>query len=326
MNVHWKSGEAMAARRGDSASETEPTQSVHRALAVLEALAARPSGASPKELSQVLGIHLSTSYRLLNTLAAAGYVVRAPRSGLFRLGPRVAYLHHGYLAALAPAEETLAFLHALQMATGETVMLNQLEGDDVVVAAVIAGNRPASHPPGYVGMAIPAYSVAVGRVLLAWQPLAQIASYLVRNAGAPALPPFSSLAPDAFRAEIERIRLTGYALDLGEGNRDVCCVAAPISDATGVVEFGISVVAPCARFRREEPSLVARTLEVARAIGALLSHSRRRAEHDGGDQGTEPDGATQAAMAEQLAHLAAAMSRVSSAPLASAGTRTHPTR
>src|SRR3712207_6074549 len=118
----------MATRSGDRASETDLTRSVHRALAVLETLAARPSGSTPKELSQVLGIHLSTSYRLLNTLAAAGYVVRLPRSGLFRLGRRVAYLHHGYLAALTPAEETLAFLHALQMATGETVMLNQLDG------------------------------------------------------------------------------------------------------------------------------------------------------------------------------------------------------
>src|SRR5215211_6745044 len=107
MTVRRRRGDAMATRSGDSASETVHTRSVHRALGVLEALAARPSGATPKELSQVLGIHLSTSYRLLNTLAAAGYVVRSPRTGLFRLGPRVAYLHHGYLAALSPADDAL---------------------------------------------------------------------------------------------------------------------------------------------------------------------------------------------------------------------------
>ena len=311
----------MATRSGESVPETESTQSVHRALAVLETMAARPHGATPKELSQALGIHLSTSYRLLNTLVAAGYAVRAPRTGLFRLGPRLAYLHHGYLAALSPADETLAFLHALQMATGETVLLNQLEGDDVVVSAVVAGSRPGSHPPGYVGMAIPAHSVAVGRVLLAWQPAAQIESYLNRHTGAPAFPPFPLLKPDALRAEIERIRMTGYALDLGEGNPEVCCVAVPISDPTGTVEFAIGIVAPCARFRREESSFVALTLEVARAISALLADSRGRTAQDDRAHGTEPDGPTQAAMAERLALLAGAMSRVATSPLGAASVR-----
>lgn len=314
----------MATRGGENGSRTGLTHSVHRALAVLEALATRTRGATPKELSQALGIHLSTSYRLLNTLVAAGYAARSPSSGLFRLGPRVAYLHHGYLAALSPAAETLAFVHALQMATGETVMLNTLEGDDVVVSAVVAGSRPASHPPGYIGMAVPAHAVAVGRVLLAWQPLAQIEAHLTRNAGASALPPFPSLAPNAFRAEIERIRQNGYALDLGEGNPDVCCVAVPISDPTGAVEFAISIVASCSRFRRQESSFVALTLEVARAIGALLADGRRRTAQDGAARGTEQDGVTQTAMAEQLALLAEAMSRVSTAPLAPAGARKHP--
>lgn len=294
-------------------SETELTRSVHRALAVLETLAARPNGVTPKELSQALGIHLSTSYRLLNTLVAAGYAARSPSSGLFRLGPRVAYLHHGYLAALSPPTETLAFVHALQMATGETVMLNALEGDDVVVSAVVAGSRPASYPPGYVGMAVPAHVLAVGRVLLAWQPAAQIEDYLTRQAAAPPFPPFPPLAPRALRDEMAQIRLAGYALDHGEGNRDVCCVAAPIGDATGEVESAISIVAPCARFHREEAALVALILEVARAISALLADSGRRNEREGADY-TESDTTTRAEIAEQSALLAEAMSRVGKRP------------
>jgi DNA-binding IclR family transcriptional regulator len=303
----------MATRSGESVSETELTRSVHRALAVLETLAARPSGVTPKELSQSLGIHLSTSYRLLNTLVAAGYAARSPSSGLFRLGPRVAYLHHGYLAALSPHAETLAFVHALQMATGETVMLNALEGDDVVVSAVVAGSRPASYPPGYVGMAAPAHLLAAGRVLLAWQLAARIETYLTRCAAAPAFPPFPPFEPNALRAEIERIRVAGYALDRGEGNPDVCCVAAPIADATGAVESAICIVAPCARFHREEATFVALTREVARAIGALLADTRRRDERDGADR-AEPGATTQVAIADQLALLTEAMSRVGKRP------------
>jgi hypothetical protein len=76
----------MTARRVLETVETEQLQTVRRALAVLEALAARPSGASPKELSQALDLHLSTCYRLLNALVAAGYATRT--GGLFRVGAR----------------------------------------------------------------------------------------------------------------------------------------------------------------------------------------------------------------------------------------------
>ncbi|MDF3038267.1 MAG: hypothetical protein K0Q71_973 [Thermomicrobiales bacterium] len=34
-------------------------------------------------------------------------------------------------------------------------MLHQLEGDDVVATAIVAGSRPGAILPGYVGMAAP---------------------------------------------------------------------------------------------------------------------------------------------------------------------------
>ena len=219
----------MATQRVRSASATDRLHSVKRALAVLEAMAARPDGATPKELSQALGLHLSTCYRLLNTLVAAGYAAHSS-NGLFRLGPRVAYLHNGYLAALRPHPSTLLFVHALQLATGETVMFNQLEGDDVVITATVAGSRPDSYPPGYAGMAVPAHVLAPGRVLLAGLPAAQLEAYLTRCVTSPGISPFPATTPAALREELARIRLAGYTLDRGEGNRDVCCVAAPVGD------------------------------------------------------------------------------------------------
>src|SRR5262245_23980941 len=125
--------------RDPTASEPEQLQTVRRALAVLEALAARPAGATPKELSQALGLHLSSCYRLLNALVDAGYAARY--DGLFRVGARVAYVHHGFLESVQPPPGVIPFVHALQLATGETSMLNQLEGDNVMATVTVAGNR-----------------------------------------------------------------------------------------------------------------------------------------------------------------------------------------
>jgi IclR family transcriptional regulator, acetate operon repressor len=297
----------MATRDVEHGPNADHLHSGRRTLAVLEALAARPHGATPKELSQALGLHLSTCYRLLNTLVAGGYAVRDPGNGLFRLGRRVAYLNDGYVAALRPPSEILAFLHALQVATGETAMLFQLEGDDAIPTAIVRGNLPGALAFGYVGVAAPAHATATGRALLAWLPAAQREAYLARCTSAPTSPWFPPANPDALRGEFEQIRIAGYAVDRGAGNPDVWCVAAPVSDGGSAVE-AIGVVAPSARLRREEAATVAVILEIARAISALqASLSLRDVQATSSEDDNVP---TQASIESALATIAADMSRV----------------
>jgi DNA-binding IclR family transcriptional regulator len=294
----------MASSRVRNEVETERLHTVRRALSVLEALAARPQGATPKELSQALDLHLSTTYRLLNTLVGTGYVTRNAGVGHFRLGPRVAYLHHGYLSGLRPPPAALPFVHALQLATGETAVLNQLEGDDVVTTAFVAGTRPDSIPPGYVGLAAPAHALAVGRVLLAHLPPARVEAYLAHRAAMP-MSPFPLGSPAALREELGRIRTDGYALDRGTAHFEICCVAAPVLGRDGAVEAAIATTVPCARFKQDESTLVATILAVSRSIATLQEAT---AAHDAPVDGNliAADAANRAA----LAMINAAMSRV----------------
>lgn len=258
----------MATRVTQRATRADRLHSVKRALAALEALATRPDGATPKELSQALGLHLSTCYRLLNTLVDAGYVIRCSGGGLFRLGPRIAYINHGYLAGVRPPPGAMPFAQALSLATGETAMLNQLLGDEVVISAAVPGSRPGAQPPDYVGVSIPAHLLATGKVLLARLSEGQLDAYLARQAERPASP-FPVRNPDALRAELRRVREHGYAVDRGESHPANCCAAAPLASRNGAASTALAVVAPCARFLREEPALVAAVLAAARAIDTL---------------------------------------------------------
>jgi DNA-binding IclR family transcriptional regulator len=297
----------MAMRRPAAESEADRLHSVKRALAVLETLASQPLGVTPKELSQQLGLHLSTSYRLLNTLVAAGYVSRDPANGLFRLAQRVAYLHNGYLATLSPPPGVLPFIHALQAATGETAMLTQFEGDDVVCSAVVPGTRPNAFASIFVGMAAPAHAAAAGRALLAGLPPAELEAYLARAAGTPDSPfPIANLS--ALQAELNQIRQTGYALDRGEGHPDACCVAAPVPVQRGASAMSVSVLVSCARLRCDEAALVATTLAVARAIGDLPVDGSTPG---GTSAGEESAPAAQAEIDAVLLSVAEVMSRVS---------------
>ena len=244
-------------------------QSVKRALGVLDALARHPDGTTPKGLSAELGLHLSTTYHLLNTLVAAGYVARCPASRLFQLGPRVPGLNHAFLASLRPSPGLLPFLQALQQATGETVHLARLRGDDAIIVALVEGSRPDSVPGGYVGCPLPAHAVAIGRALLAWAPAARTEAYLTRG-DLSGYGPFRPSDARALRAELTRLRAAGYAVDPSRGGRGVVgCVAAPVVGVNGEVVEAMSVVAPRKRFEREEAALVAAVLAVTRAASAL---------------------------------------------------------
>ena len=257
----------MSRSSADSDAGGEQLHSGRRTLAVLEAIAAQPHGVTPKQVSQVLKLHLSTCYRLLNTLLAAGYVVKSP-DGLFKLGRRVAYLNHRYQASVRPRTEVRAFLHALQLATGETAMLFRLEDTDMAIMAAVEGSRPGSHPGEYVGLAGPAHAFAGGRVLLAGLPTAQREAAIARCESSPDLPWLPRITPRALRGDLENVRLKGYAVDSGEGNAGVCCFAAPIRSVNGEAA-SIAVIAPCARLLKSEARVLPVLLEVARAIAAL---------------------------------------------------------
>src|ERR687897_587029 len=74
--------------------------SVHRALQVLEVVAAAGDGISAKAVARRLEYKLSTTYHLLESLVADGYLVRLEASRGFGLGPKLPALHDRLVAQL----------------------------------------------------------------------------------------------------------------------------------------------------------------------------------------------------------------------------------
>jgi len=81
--------------------------------------------------------------------------------------------------------------------------------------------------------------------------------------------------PKALRALLARVSEQGYALDLGEHEPDVRCVAVPVRNHSGAVIAAISVSGPAQRI---EPmlseGLVAEVVRVGRAVSGLLGYVR----------------------------------------------------
>ncbi|MEV5409505.1 IclR family transcriptional regulator [Thermopolyspora sp. NPDC052614] len=214
-------------------------QSVDRALDVLEALAGHGGEAGLSEIAATTGLPYGTIHRLLRTLLARGYV-RQESDRRYALG--------GALVRLGGAAEGMVgvwarpYLARMVELSGETANLAVLEGDFVVYVAQVPSPRRL-RMFAEVGRRVPAHSTAVGKVLLADR--ADAAAILERT-GMPRRTDQTITSVEGMLAELEAVREQGYALDLGEEETGVHCLAVPVHDGDRVVA-SMSVSGPSDR-------------------------------------------------------------------------------
>jgi DNA-binding IclR family transcriptional regulator len=162
----------------------------HRVVAVVELLAAAPTGLSVSEIAARLDLNRSTAGAVLGALAEPGWVRRG-RDLLYTLGPgllAVADAVHERVRMPVDAADVLA---ELAVRAGCGAALSLVAGDQVVFVAVEPG--PGRLPAGIaVGTRLPLRPPA-GAAVMPWRPAAERAAWL---AHAPELAP----ALDTIRA------------------------------------------------------------------------------------------------------------------------------
>jgi IclR family acetate operon transcriptional repressor len=156
-------------------------------------------------------------------------------------------------------------LEGLVAELGESANLAALDGD----RAVYLGQVPSTHSMRMfteVGRRVDLHSTGVGKAVLSLLPDDEVRA-LVARAGMPAKTPHTITDPDTLVAALHHIREEGYAVDEGEQEVGVRCVAVPV-DATHL-RMAVSVSGPAGRMTSEL---------VERAIPLLTEASKRLAE------------------------------------------------
>jgi IclR family acetate operon transcriptional repressor len=92
---------------------------------------------------------------------------------------------------------------------------------------------------------------------------------LVRRTGLPAMTDHTITAPERLLAELARVRAQGYAVDDGEQEVGVRCLAVPVEGGPGSI--AVSVSGPSGRLTEDRiPHLVPVLHRVAADLGADL--------------------------------------------------------
>lgn len=215
------------------------SQSLSRALHILNELAEGPR--SLDELAETVGVHKTTVLRLLRTLEDDRLVYRDSAfryhlgAGLFALSSRALEQR----PVRAAASQHLA---ALSRETGHTVHLAVYEGGEVVYIDKYDSRHPV-RMYSRIGLRARLHCTAVAKVLLAGLP-PDARRAAVEGIEYEPLTRNTITSPEALLAELARVAEQGYAVDRGEHETFINCVAAPVRDASGRVVAAVSISVP----------------------------------------------------------------------------------
>ncbi|OWT56147.1 IclR family transcriptional regulator [Candidimonas nitroreducens] len=220
------------------------------------------------ELAAVVGLTRSNAHRTLQTLIHAGYIARDERGGGYRGTVRLFELGARQLAQLDIRKLATPLMQALADKTGETVHLSVLDGFDVVYIDKIDSPQPI-RAYSMVGGRAPAYAVATGKALLAYQSDAYIDSYanaLVAHTRAT----LTSL--EALREDLKRVFKQGYAVNRGEWREGVGGVARVVFNNLEQPVAAVGISGPldrltAAQVKRFAPEVVGCATAMSHGLG-----------------------------------------------------------
>jgi len=225
-------------------------QSLERGLQVLEIIAATGSLISLGEASRRSGLHRSTTHHLLQSLVGVGYVRQDKKSRGYELTSKLFELSGRMWTPEQLGEIAQPFVADLTRISGEGASMAAYR--DGVVS--IVAKRDAEGPVRVVqsvGAERPIHATAVAKAIVAFLPEAELKGLLPRLRYEP-YAPRTITTQAAFIAELQRIRISGYAYDDEEHMEGLRCIAAPVFAYTGRAIGSLCVVGPRSRMTRQK--------------------------------------------------------------------------
>jgi DNA-binding IclR family transcriptional regulator len=226
-------------------------------LQVLAYLERHPEGVRADDVAHVVGKSGSTAYYLLASLVEEGFATHEAGRFLPSREP------------VAPPVER----HGLEDAVDDLFLRTHkrcylgVVRNGVIEITVVRGRQGIAKMPG-LGTRITdnAHALAMGKVVLARLNADALARYAAR--GLQRYTEHTITEYERLRAELDSVRLNGFAVDREEFDVDFCCVAAPIVGERGRLAGILGLSASTRAFDAEHAALSESALDVAEEASA----------------------------------------------------------
>jgi DNA-binding IclR family transcriptional regulator len=253
-------------------------KALQRGMKVLDALLEARAPLNLEQICAHTGLPKSTAFRIIVNLLQRQYLVETEKG--YWLGLKM--LRFGALVEekLDLKQQARPFLLQLRDQVNETIHLAVLDDDlRVVYLEKLSTQHAVGLMMSRIGITAPMHCTALGKAIAAFRPVDEIRDW-IRTHGLEAVTEATITDKDAFLQELREIRSRSYAVDSGEYEVSVQCVAAPIRDRTGTVIAAVSISGPGTRIPNPliGSSMAMQVVETASHISQALGYLDEPAE------------------------------------------------
>jgi DNA-binding IclR family transcriptional regulator len=245
-------------------------QAVEFALGILEYVARCQTSVGVSELARAFDTTKSRIHRHLQTLVAAGYLIRSHDTERYSVSARLMALGQAVSESFGIATAAREPARALRDTLGHAVAVSQPEpdGNRILLLMPSRSNIDISVKPGSL---LPFSSSAQGKVSLAFGDPSLIDEVCAQKLEQTT--PASITDPARLRAEVEQVRRRRWAVAPNEAMIGLNALAAPIFDALGTY-VGSVAITDSVQFLTEEPTReqIDQVLEAAEKISENLGY------------------------------------------------------
>ena len=228
----------------------ETSQTIEKTMLLLETLALRKN-CRAADITEALGIHRSTAYRMLKSLIQLGYVLHHGESGYYSLSRKIESLADtgsswGWLKSLADP-----VLQEVYDRVNETMHLAVLHNNEISYLSKWESSRSLRVVvQSQAGGHAPLYCTGLGKILLAGQEREE-RERIVDEIEFTAFTPKTIRSAEELNEELKRVGENLISFDDEEHEEGVSCIAVPLLDKEGEIIAAISITVPTMRFTEE---------------------------------------------------------------------------
>jgi DNA-binding IclR family transcriptional regulator len=245
--------------------------SILRASKILKCLTKGKAHFKISEIAHELHLDRSTTYRILLSLEKGGLVEKDKGTGEYSLGLFAFEIGNAYLNRIDFPKVSKSIMTDLALEVQETVHLAVLSETEIVYVDKVDSPRPLGIM-SKIGQRAPLHCTALGKVLLAFQPEAEL-KRIIRQIKLIPMTSNTIVSQHRLMEELRMIRRQGYALDHREIEEDVECIGAPIRDHRANVIAALSISGPQRKIHTpQEKQFISSVVKAAGLISSKLGY------------------------------------------------------
>lgn len=245
--------------------------SLNNALKVLDLLNNKPN-LGVAEISRELGIVKTSVFRILYTLKKNNYVDKNSASK-YSLSIKFVNFGNTVLNKIDIVSIAKPFLQKLVKKHNETAHLSVMSQDYFTIFLHKEIGYSAIQMTSNIGVKLPAYNTASGKILLSGLPQEELNNFLEKT-NLVKYTKYTITDKKILLHKLEEIRKKGYAVDLEETELGLICYAAPIKDISDKTVSAISISGPAFRMKDNKKILIKSIKKTARKISNALGYNK----------------------------------------------------